>query len=117
VRPGVDQSLGVEYSTQAPAQSHMEYQHIKHQIICPLLETKPEQISMDDSPATAEASSTNFLILAEESNHKGKSIAEVCRESLRDFNPMVHVSGEKETYLPTFWTILMLLFLGVPQLL
>lgn len=50
---------------------------------------------MDDSPVTAEASSANFLILAEESNHKGKSIAEVCRESLRDFNPMVHVSVEK----------------------
>jgi len=50
---------------------------------------------MDDSPVTAEASSANFLILTEESNHKGKSIAEVCRESLRDFNPMVHVSVEK----------------------
>lgn len=50
---------------------------------------------MDDSPVTAEASSANVLILAEESNYKGKSIAEVCHESLRDFNSMVHVSAEK----------------------
>ena len=50
---------------------------------------------MDDSPVTIEALSSNFFILAEDSNHKGKSIAEFCRESLRDFNPMVHVSIEK----------------------
>ncbi|KAH9315127.1 hypothetical protein KI387_023754, partial [Taxus chinensis] len=50
---------------------------------------------MDDSPITSEALSAGFLILAEDSKCKEKSIAEVCQHSLRDFNPMVHVCVEK----------------------
>uniref|UniRef100_A0A0D6R3D0 Ubiquitin-like 1-activating enzyme E1A n=1 Tax=Araucaria cunninghamii TaxID=56994 RepID=A0A0D6R3D0_ARACU len=50
---------------------------------------------MDDRDITSEALSANFLIVADESKWKGKSIAEVCQDSLRDFNPMVHVSTEK----------------------
>eukprot|EP01018_Ginkgo_biloba_P005237 Gb_18555 [translate_table: standard] len=44
---------------------------------------------MDDSPVTWEASLSNFLIPGEEAVNEGKSIAEVCQHSLRDFNPMV----------------------------
>eukprot|EP00252_Welwitschia_mirabilis_P008825 TRINITY_DN2102_c0_g3_i1.p1 TRINITY_DN2102_c0_g3~~TRINITY_DN2102_c0_g3_i1.p1 ORF type:complete len:329 (-),score=85.45 TRINITY_DN2102_c0_g3_i1:117-1070(-) len=50
---------------------------------------------MDDNPVTAEASSANFLVLAMESNFDGKTIAEVCQESLKDFNPMVNVCAER----------------------
>ncbi|XP_057845047.1 SUMO-activating enzyme subunit 1B-1 [Cryptomeria japonica] len=50
---------------------------------------------MDDSPITSEDLSVGFLIHAGDSKCNGKSIAEVCQDSLRDFNPMVHVSVEK----------------------
>ncbi|KMT17753.1 hypothetical protein BVRB_2g035030 [Beta vulgaris subsp. vulgaris] len=50
---------------------------------------------VDDSPVTEEALSANFLIPPNEKLYAGRSIAEVCCDSLKDFNPMVHVSVEK----------------------
>lgn len=49
----------------------------------------------DDRPVTEEASSANFLIAPENSENLGKSLAEICCDSLKDFNPMVRVSVEK----------------------
>ena len=37
----------------------------------------------------------NFLIPPDESIYGGRSRADVCCESLKDFNPMVRVSVEK----------------------
>ncbi|XP_031403017.1 SUMO-activating enzyme subunit 1A-like isoform X2 [Punica granatum] len=42
-----------------------------------------------------EALSANFLIPPEESLYKGKTLAELCSDSLKDFNSMVCVSAEK----------------------
>ncbi|GFZ03907.1 SUMO-activating enzyme 1A [Actinidia rufa] len=50
---------------------------------------------IDDRPVTEEALSANFLIAPDENNLSGKSIAELCCDSLKDFNPMVRVSVEK----------------------
>ncbi|XP_057516517.1 SUMO-activating enzyme subunit 1B-1-like isoform X2 [Amaranthus tricolor] len=50
---------------------------------------------LDDSPVTEEAMNANFLIPPDEGFYKGRSISEVCCDSLKDFNPMVHVSVEK----------------------
>ncbi|XP_057972536.1 SUMO-activating enzyme subunit 1A-like [Malania oleifera] len=50
---------------------------------------------MDDRPVTEEALSANFLIPPDENVYSGKSLAELCCDSLKDFNPMVRVSVEK----------------------
>ena len=50
---------------------------------------------IDDRPVTEEAIAVNFLIPPDENAFLGKSLAEVCRDSLKDFNPMVPVSVEK----------------------
>ncbi|KAH9770000.1 SUMO-activating enzyme subunit 1A [Citrus sinensis] len=50
---------------------------------------------MDDRVVTEEAWSANFLIPPDENVYGGKTIAEVCCDSLKDFNPMVRVSVEK----------------------
>ncbi|KZV44548.1 SUMO-activating enzyme subunit 1B-1-like [Dorcoceras hygrometricum] len=49
----------------------------------------------DDRLVTEELLSANFLIPLDESVYSGRSIAELCCESLKDFNPMVRVSVEK----------------------
>ncbi|KAM7480169.1 hypothetical protein LguiA_028382 [Lonicera macranthoides] len=49
----------------------------------------------DDRPVTEEALSANFLIPSDENAFAGRSVAELCCDSLKDFNPMVRVSVEK----------------------
>ncbi|KAL7139618.1 hypothetical protein ABFS83_09G065000 [Erythranthe nasuta] len=49
----------------------------------------------DDRIVTEEILSANFLIPHDESVYSGKSLAELCCDSLKDFNPMVRVSVEK----------------------
>ncbi|XP_051148139.1 SUMO-activating enzyme subunit 1B-1-like [Andrographis paniculata] len=49
----------------------------------------------DDRAVTEELLSANFLIPPEEDVYAGKSLAELCCDSLKDFNPMVRVSVEK----------------------
>ncbi|KAE9467587.1 hypothetical protein C3L33_00513, partial [Rhododendron williamsianum] len=50
---------------------------------------------IDDRPVTEESLSANFLIAPDENVFSGKSLAELCCNSLKDFNPMVRVSVEK----------------------
>ncbi|KFK22924.1 hypothetical protein AALP_AAs48765U000300 [Arabis alpina] len=50
---------------------------------------------LDDRLVTAEAFNANFLILPDENAYLGKTVAEICCDSLKEFNPMVHVSVEK----------------------
>lgn len=50
---------------------------------------------VDDRIVTIDALHANFLIPPEEVKHNGNSLAELCCNSLREFNPMVHVSVEK----------------------
>lgn len=51
---------------------------------------------VDDRVATDEALfSSNFLIPPDENVYRGKTLAELCCDSLKDFNPMVRVSVEK----------------------
>lgn len=50
---------------------------------------------VDDRLVTEDAIHANFLITSEEANHSGRSLAEGYCNSLREFNPMVHVSVEK----------------------
>lgn len=50
---------------------------------------------IDDRVATEEAFSSNFLIPPDESVYGGKTLAQLCCDSLKDFNPMVRVSVEK----------------------
>lgn len=50
---------------------------------------------MDDRSVTEDALQANFLIPALESEYGGRSLAELCCESLKDFNPMVRVSVVK----------------------
>ena len=50
---------------------------------------------MDDRVANEEALSSNFLIPPDENVYRGKTLAELCCDSLIDFNPMVRVSVEK----------------------
>ncbi|XP_047314632.1 SUMO-activating enzyme subunit 1B-1-like [Impatiens glandulifera] len=57
----------------------------------------------DDRPVTEEALSANFLISPDEYVNSGKSISELCCDSLVDFNPMVRVSVVKGD-LATFGT-------------
>ncbi|GLT29135.1 hypothetical protein SLA2020_040210 [Shorea laevis] len=47
---------------------------------------------VDDRMVTEEALSANFLIPPEENAGHGKTLAELCCDSLKEFNPMVHVS-------------------------
>ncbi|CAI9776058.1 unnamed protein product [Fraxinus pennsylvanica] len=49
----------------------------------------------DDRSVTEELLSANFLIPPDENMYSGKSIAELCCDSLKDFNPMVRVSVQK----------------------
>lgn len=49
----------------------------------------------DDRLVTEQLLSANFLIPLDESVYSGRSLAELCCESLKDFNPMVRVSVEK----------------------
>ncbi|KAL8535958.1 hypothetical protein ACS0TY_011560 [Phlomoides rotata] len=49
----------------------------------------------DDRIVTEELLSANFLILPDQNIYSGKSFAELCSDSLKDFNPMVRVSVEK----------------------
>ncbi|KAL2539628.1 SUMO-activating enzyme subunit 1B-2 [Abeliophyllum distichum] len=49
----------------------------------------------DDRMVTEELLSANFLIPPDENVYSGKSIAELCCDSLKDFNPMVRVSVQK----------------------
>ena len=44
---------------------------------------------------TVDDLNANFLIPPDESIYGGRSRADVCCESLKDFNPMVRVSVEK----------------------
>lgn len=50
---------------------------------------------MDDRLVTEEDLLANFLIPPDENKFNGKSLAELCCDSLKEFNPMVHVSVEK----------------------
>ncbi|KAJ6843888.1 SUMO-activating enzyme subunit 1B-1-like [Iris pallida] len=50
---------------------------------------------MDDRKVTEDAIQANFLIPLYEAKNEGRSLAELCCDSLREFNPMVHVSVEK----------------------
>lgn len=49
----------------------------------------------DDRFVTEELLSANFLVPSDENVNRGKSLAELCCKSLKDFNPMVSVSVEK----------------------
>ncbi|GKD16327.1 SUMO-activating enzyme subunit 1B-1-like protein, partial [Tanacetum coccineum] len=49
----------------------------------------------DDNPVTEDALAANFLIPLNEKMGGGGSLAELCCDSLEDFNPMVHVQVEK----------------------
>lgn len=44
---------------------------------------------------TEDSLSANFLIHPNENSYDGKTLAELCCDSLKDFNPMVRVSVEK----------------------
>ncbi|RVW52595.1 SUMO-activating enzyme subunit 1A [Vitis vinifera] len=50
---------------------------------------------VDSREVTEEALSANFLIPPDENVYSGKTLAELCCDSLKDFNPMVRVSVEK----------------------
>ncbi|XP_022770608.1 SUMO-activating enzyme subunit 1B-1-like isoform X2 [Durio zibethinus] len=50
---------------------------------------------VDDRVVAEEALSANFLILPDKNQYQGKTLAEVCCDSLKEFNHMVHVSVEK----------------------
>lgn len=47
---------------------------------------------MDDRLVTEEVLGANFLISLDEYANSNKTVAELCSQSLRDFNPMVGVS-------------------------
>ncbi|XP_029119489.1 SUMO-activating enzyme subunit 1B-1 isoform X3 [Elaeis guineensis] len=50
---------------------------------------------MDDRSVTEDVLQSNFLIPPDEAYYSGRSLDELCCESLKDFNPMVRVSVEK----------------------
>ncbi|MED6216639.1 SUMO-activating enzyme subunit 1A [Stylosanthes scabra] len=50
---------------------------------------------IDDRIASEEALSSNFLIPPDENVYAGKTLAQLCCDSLKDFNPMVRVSVHK----------------------
>lgn len=49
----------------------------------------------DDRFATDELLTANFLVPPSEDNYHKKCLAELCCDSLKDFNPMVRVSVKK----------------------
>nr|KJB19780.1 hypothetical protein B456_003G118500 [Gossypium raimondii] len=49
---------------------------------------------VDDRVVTDESLPANFLILPHENHYNGKTLAEVCCDSLKEFNPMVDVAVE-----------------------
>jgi len=49
----------------------------------------------DDRLVTEDLLFANFLTPPDENDFRGKSVAELCCDSLKDFNPMVSVSVEK----------------------
>ncbi|CAN8325828.1 unnamed protein product [Cochlearia groenlandica] len=56
---------------------------------------------MDDSLVNEDALNANFLIPPDENAYRGKTVAEICCDSLKDFNPMVLVSVEKGLFSST----------------
>ncbi|KAH7522826.1 hypothetical protein JRO89_XSUnG0101000 [Xanthoceras sorbifolium] len=85
----------------ADAQRRLSKSHI---LVCGMKGTVAENIVLagvgsltlvDDRMVTEEAWSANFLIPPDENVYGGKTIAEVCCDSLKEFNPMVRVSVEK----------------------
>ncbi|KAM3212516.1 hypothetical protein ACQJBY_065523 [Aegilops geniculata] len=67
---------------------------------------------MDDHIVTEDDLNSNFLIPHDESVYGGKSRAEVCCESLKDFNPMVRVAvakGELYSLMHFFLSLLIML--------
>lgn len=50
---------------------------------------------VDDRLATEDLLQANFLVPQDEGAYERKTLAELCTDSLRDFNPMVHVANEK----------------------
>ncbi|XP_068666373.1 SUMO-activating enzyme subunit 1B-1-like [Aristolochia californica] len=50
---------------------------------------------MDDRVVTEQSFLANFLVPPDESKHSGRSLAEICCDSLKEFNLMVRVSVEK----------------------
>ncbi|XAR50349.1 hypothetical protein NMG60_11004644 [Bertholletia excelsa] len=50
---------------------------------------------IDDRPVTEDALTANFLIPPDENLYSGKTLADICCDSLKEFNPMVRVSVEK----------------------
>ncbi|GAB2289377.1 SUMO-activating enzyme subunit 1B-1 [Dionaea muscipula] len=50
---------------------------------------------VDDTLVTEESLNANFLIPPDENVYRGQTVAEVCCDSLKDFNLMVQVSVEK----------------------
>ncbi|KAL4278201.1 hypothetical protein GQ457_03G016540 [Hibiscus cannabinus] len=50
---------------------------------------------VDERVVAEESLSANFLIMPEENLYQGKTLAEVCSDSLKEFNPMVHVAVQK----------------------
>ncbi|ONK77810.1 uncharacterized protein A4U43_C02F10930 [Asparagus officinalis] len=50
---------------------------------------------MDDRIVTEDALNANFLIPPDAVKDEGSSLAELCCDSLKEFNPMVHVSVER----------------------
>lgn len=50
---------------------------------------------MDDRPVTEDAIEANFLVTPHEKRQDDASIADLCCASLKEFNPMVHVSVTK----------------------
>lgn len=50
---------------------------------------------MDDRFVIEDDLNANFLIPPDDNAYRGKTVAEVCCDSLKEFNPMVLVSTEK----------------------
>ncbi|XP_056849073.1 SUMO-activating enzyme subunit 1A-like [Raphanus sativus] len=51
---------------------------------------------MDDRLVNEEPLNANFLIPPDENAYRGRTVAEICCDSLRGFNPMVLVSVVKD---------------------
>ncbi|KAF8399989.1 hypothetical protein HHK36_015862 [Tetracentron sinense] len=63
---------------------------------------------MDDRMVTQEALSADFLIPPDENTFSGRSLAQLCCDSLTDFNPMVRVSVEQGEPLLLIFSIIRL---------
>lgn len=53
----------------------------------------------DDRLVTEELLTANFLVPSDPNVYTGKSLAELCSDSLKDFNPMVRVSVQRGGFL------------------